>query len=444
MSSYVTSPFVLEERRLQGIADQCRRDFYLALDQVKGQEEKIRELAERQEESDRNYLRERERAVLWQEKEQAQSFERDKEKKAEIKKRLENTDAELAVYEKRYGSMERALLRQERLWLQLENTVSDFEEIERRIGEQEKEIGEEIQRISAERAAETSRHFHAKGKAGGFLEKGVSLQTAPEEKAAGHMPDSPVKIFEERLQRALTSPFAGKYPSLAALKEQYDREPDHAKTAFAVKNRRHLEKLEEQLEGLLALERREQEKRKETAAQYRAVCRLLGTEPDEELIADGKADRALAGRYHDLYREYEEKKRREYVSAAIASVMEKHGIFYQDSAGDGGRMHFEMEDAQLDISGVESGHLSMEVSGEYAGEKPAWNDKRKAVLAAGRFCVLLAEIEEELKTDHGIVFSRVLTQKPDEETIVMRKRHSAGHQRGGYGAGKERLADRQG
>ena len=97
MSSYVTSPFVLEERRLQGIADQCRRDFYLALDQVKGQEEKIRELAERQEESDRNYLRERERAVLWQEKEQAQSFERDKEKKAEIKKRLENTDAELAV-----------------------------------------------------------------------------------------------------------------------------------------------------------------------------------------------------------------------------------------------------------------------------------------------------------------------------------------------------------
>ena len=50
MSSYVTSPFVLEERRLQGIADQCRRDFYLALDQVKGQEEKIRELAERQEE----------------------------------------------------------------------------------------------------------------------------------------------------------------------------------------------------------------------------------------------------------------------------------------------------------------------------------------------------------------------------------------------------------
>ena len=59
MSSYVTSPFVLEERRLQGIADQCRRDFYLALGQVKGQEEKIRELAERQEESDRNYLRER-------------------------------------------------------------------------------------------------------------------------------------------------------------------------------------------------------------------------------------------------------------------------------------------------------------------------------------------------------------------------------------------------
>ena len=78
---------------------------------------------------------------------------------------------------------------------------------------------------------------------------------------------------------------------------------------------------------------------------------------------------------------------------------------------------------------------------EYAVIRPELTIKLSA-FASGK--ELLAEIEEELKTDHGIVFSRVLTQKPDEETIVMRKRHSAGHQRGGYGAGKERLADRQG
>lgn len=441
MSSYVTSPFVLEERKLQGIADQCRRDFCLALDEVKEQEEKIRELAKRQEESDKNYRREKEEAVLLREKEQALFAERDKKKKAELKKRLKNLDTELAVYEKRYGSMERALLRQDRLWLQLDNTVCDFAEIERRIREQEKKVREEIQTISGERAAEASRYFYAGSETGSLGAKGISLQTVPEEKNAGYMPDSPVKIFEKKLQRALSSPFAEKYPSLAAMKEQYNREPDYAKAAFAVKNREYLEKLERQLEGLLALERREQEKRRETAIQYRAVCRLLGMVPDEELMADEKADRALAGRCHDLYREYEEKKRQEYVSAAIASVMEKHGIFYQDGAEDVGKMHFDMEDAQLDISGVDSGHLRMEVSGEYAGEKPALNDKRKAALAAGHFCELLTEIEEELKTDYGIVFCRVLTQKPDEETIAMRRRHSAGSEKGRYGAGKDRMAD---
>lgn len=442
MSSYVTSPFVLEERRLQGIADQCRRDFFLALDEVKGQEEKIKELAKRQEESDKNYLREKEEAPLLRDKEQALFAERDKKKKAELKKRLENLDTELAVYEKRYGSMERALLRQDRLWLQLENTGCDFVEIERRIREQEKEVREEIQMISGEKAAEASRYFHAERETGGLGAKGVSLQTTPEDKIAGYMPDSPVKIFEEKLQRALASPFAGRYPSLAAMKEQYEREPDYAKAAFAVKNRKYLEKLEGQLAGFLALEQREQEKRKETAAQYRAVCRLLGMVPDEELMMDEKADRALAGRYHDLYREYEEKKRQEYVSAAIASVMEKHDIFYQDGAENDARMLFEMEDAQLDISGVDSGHLRMEVSGEYAGEKPTLNDKRKAALAAGHFCALLTEIEEELKTDYGIVFCSVLTQKPDEETIVMRRRHSAGNEKGRYSVGKDRLADR--
>lgn len=423
MSSYMTSPFVLEERRLQGIADQCCRDLERALKEVEEQERRMEKLAERQEEEDRDYYLEIERALLLRDEKLAHQTKENKKKRERLEEKLKGINAELRIYEKRYGGMEAAADRQRRLWLQLRNTAGDFGEVERHIEEQEKEIEKEVREISERRAGKRMQSLYLEKDADVRGMKGISLQMENKEKTGGYMQASLAEVFGENLRYALALPCAEKYPSLALLRDRYEREPDYAKAAFAVKNKGRLKALTEQIERLALREQEDQEKRLEIKRRYGVLCGLMGIEPDGKLMADSDAGRALAERYHELYHKYTEKKRQQYVEASISAVMEKHGIYYQSGAEDeSGGIRFEMEDALLEVSGTDSGHLRMEVAGEYAGDAPTLNEKRKALTSAEHFCLLFTEIEEELARDYGIRFSRVMTKEPEEETILMKKK----------------------
>lgn len=80
-----------------------------------------------------------------------------------------------------------------------------------------------------------------------------------------------------------------------------------------------------------------------------------------------------------------------------------------------------MDNASVDVSGTENNHLVMEVSGQYSGDVPTLNERRKSVSSAQHLCSLLKSIEAELKAEYGIVFGNILTEQPGEATIVMRR-----------------------
>lgn len=421
MSSYLTSPFVLEERRLQGIVDQCSHNFYCALLEVEEQEKRISRLKKRQEEKDSDYYVAKEDAVISQREQQKRLSKESKEKKAALEEHLKRIEIELDAFSKQYEGMESAMGRQRRLTLQLRNTFEDFAEIEQCITKHEEDIWRDIRTISEKKAGMSNQYSYLERNTDHSALKGVSLQI---EKKAEYVQDSPVKIFEEKLKSAMASTYAGQYISLNELKEQYEKEEDYAKAAFAVSHMKQLEAILKQLEGLSTLEQRDLEERSEVVLRYKAVCRLMRLPVDEKLIADEKANRMLMRKYNEYYKKYEEKQKEQYITESITSVMEKHGIFYQnsDAEQEDGAIHFEMENALLDVSGMDSDRLIMEVSGEYAGEEPTLNEKRKSVSAAGHFCSLLSEIETELERDYGIVFRQVLTENPSEETIKMKRR----------------------
>ena len=85
-------------------------------------------------------------------------------------------------------------------------------------------------------------------------------------------------------------------------------------------------------------------------------------------------------------------------------------------------MHFQMDMANLEISGLEHNQLIMEVSGEYEGNAPTLNEKRRSVSSAQHFCSIMDDILDDLEYEYGVIFGRVLAERPSEETIVMKKK----------------------
>ena len=97
MSSYVTSPFVLEERRLQGIVNKCNEELQCALRAVERQQEEILRKQKEQEEQDAAYHRGQQEEKNRYEEEKAIQLERDRKRKIQLKEQLKNLQIELVV-----------------------------------------------------------------------------------------------------------------------------------------------------------------------------------------------------------------------------------------------------------------------------------------------------------------------------------------------------------
>ena len=63
MSSYIESPFVIEQRRLQGIVNQCQEDLKQAINQVENQIQHMKEMALKQRQEDDKYYSDQQETV---------------------------------------------------------------------------------------------------------------------------------------------------------------------------------------------------------------------------------------------------------------------------------------------------------------------------------------------------------------------------------------------
>lgn len=419
MSSYVTSPFVLEERRLQGIVNRCSEELDLALQKVIEQQNSMKQREEEQKQKDRAYFE----AQSGTDQAHIRTLQREKaeleEKKRQLRDMLRTIQLEFQVFQNNHFDLEAIMERHEQLSFWLENSEGNLEELERHILAHVQKAEKKVREQSAKENGRARYSVeHAVKKLGN---KGVSLQMNVQSDSMEEQV-SPLDKYETKMEMAMRSPYQDRFPSLHQLKKEFDLQPEYAKAAFAVNHMRKLDEIIRQLEEIVNSEKAADKKREEAILRYRAICSLMQEEVEESFIADERSTRKLIQISNELYKKYQEIQKHEYVSAAIANVMERHGISYQDSknAAYGSIMRFSMEHASVDISGTENNHLIMEVSGEYRGEAPTLDERRKSVSSARHLCSLLKTIEIELKEDYGIVFGSVLAEQPSEESIEMK------------------------
>lgn len=418
MSSYMTSPFVLEERRLQGIVQQCTADLNNALIAVEMQLQLMETHEQEQKEKDENYQEQMNMAEFRFSLSQKAEREKKQQDLTHLKSILEDIKLEIEVFSKHYGTLESAALRQQKLEYMLSHADGEYTELEKDIQEHLHATEKEMQdRASSESIITVRREVSVtKTKLG---KKGVSLKEHTTETKISSEKNRPADIFNEKVEAALQSKHLQKIPQIRELKREYDSQPEFAKTAFAVKN---MGKLDAYIKRLSKLETQEEKAKKQwnkEVLEYQAFCRLLEIAPMEELISDQSSASKLRQVLKELKDSYQERKTREYISQSVKVVLEKHGIMFQDADEEG--LLFSMEDAQINVVNTGTDLLSMEVMGEYSGDAPTINERRKTVTTAERFCNMLPEIEKALREEFGIIFSKVVTEPPSEEKIVMRR-----------------------
>ena len=417
MSSYVASPFEIETRRLSGIVQECQKELNRAIRDMQDQVDRIAEIQRSRCVEEQKYYQ----AVTENKKKREENIKRERaeriQKKKQLANELERIQIELGAFSRRYGALQNAEERQRKLADELENTQGDPHLIEEKIREHVRRTQEEIKARSREDFGE------GKGLALIGRQKaarGVSLQGIADSGKRVDRTPSKLDIFSQKLKAALEMPESRNVPGLAALKKEFDAQPDYAKSAFAVRN---TEKLEEYLGRLAAIRARGQKKQKDwkkTVGEYLAICSILKTEPDQNLFADPANLMKLQKVCKELESTFVEKRKRDHVAHALTEVMKRHGIEFTN-AGEQDALYFGMEDAELAVSGASSDYLTMAITGQYNGNTPTENDKRKSTAAAKKFCSMLPEIERELREEYGVMFKRISTVDPDENSIPMRK-----------------------
>ncbi len=419
MSSYVTSPFVLEERRLQGIVQQCSMDLNNALIDVEMQLQSMAAHEQERKEKDENYREQMDMESYRFSLSKRAEQEKKQQQRAQIESTLEEIKLEIEIFSKHYGCLESAAIRQQKLEYMLSHAGGVYTKLEKDVQKHLHATEEEMQAMASSQSLITVRHevSVAKTKLG---KKGVSLKEGTAETKNSSEKKSPAVLFDEKLEAALQSRHVQKISKIKELKREYDSQPEYAKTAFAIKN---MYKLDECLKRLSRLEMQGKAAKSQwnkEVLEYQAICRLLEIDPLEELISDQRSAPKLKQELKRLKYRYQERKTREYISHSVKVVLEKHGIMFQDA--DEESLLFSMEGAQVSVVNMGTDLLSMEVVGEYSGDAPTINERRKTVTTAEHFCEMVPVIETELREDYGIIFGKVSTEQPNEEKIVMRRK----------------------
>lgn len=415
MSSYIESAYVIEERRLNGIVQQCCDAVESAKKKVDSQKNQLRELQIAKEEYRKSYVDRKNKLMdrYYAAVEKEASIREQNKRKLLYK--ISGYILEMETYQEIYDCSFSGMERMQSIRTLVESKLDDYSGIEREIRQIMKKTRDEMfDRTCKVFRGEIKDKISSPKSVGHHmvtLEKGI-------EKENDENTEKPADAFLRIIGEVKNSPFFDEVFRNSSIINSFYEQRVYERDLYALKN---MDKLIEMCERIKQIEKRKKakdQKTKEEIKTYIALCGLLGFELDEKLISDSCNEMILEKKNKSLLEEYIKKKRHDYVSGAIRKVMEKRNIVFQDG-NNPDEMVFSMENAGLVITGYDSDRLEIQQVGTFFGESPSSNDKRKSISTAKRFCTLMEEIREELISEYGVSFEGEYIEEPNEENMVM-------------------------
>ena len=433
MSSYVESAFSIERRRLQGIVNQCEKELENALCKLAAKKQE-RELA---------------RNTFQANTAMGSQAQADRRRNADIQKSMlvNNIRARCEFLQKTYFSAidEKAKRKLEEIILfathgdvgeeLLMSMLSGCEEQFAHRMHQDDVASDEYK--AARPASMTSVN------ASQDRRRGVKIGSKKPK-----MQEETVSVKEEFEQKLEIIKSFGRYKEseeLLRIEKEYVSQPDFAKELYAQRNIARLdayiqEELRKRAESSEADEHKEALKE-----QYEVLIGLTGSENDRSIPDIASLD-SISAKSIEIYcdklqSKLIEMRKKEYVSNAVRTVMQRHGIACCAISENVTHPQYYQYDENIDfnITGISQNRFISEINGKFYGKTPTLDERRKSVGSAKKACAFLKAIREELAKEFGIIFDDAEIIEPSEQSIVMKKISSGHSEQTAFYSGKEQV-----
>lgn len=418
MSSYIETPFIIEQNRLQGIVNSCRDDLKKAINSLQEQREVMRQIGI--DITAKENAKEVRAVSAMDSAKQAYNAELadEKEKSDNMKKELMQKLQNIRTQTKFANDTENILSKVSEIERKIRTTssISVLNDMQEEINLCEEQMLHKIEHNTEDTYRITE--YHTSYISG---EKGVSLSNF-EKTEKRTFREKLSDIFEQKIEMALANPHADRILSLKKMRREYNATADYEKDVYAKMHEKELEKILEKLSAMENSNRSSAEKKAISQKRYIALCGMLDITPDYQLLNDDNSTARLDTLNKEMFKRYNEHKKHEYLANALAVVLKRHDIEFQDSsAGEHeSKFNFSMENAELSVSSTNNGILSMHVTGVYNGQHKTANDMRKSIASAVHLCSSMKSIRNELASEFGIYFQEIRTESPTEENITMK------------------------
>ena len=420
MSSYVESAYSIEHRRLQEIVNQCKKELEDALGKVKEKEQEreqnkslFRSNMNRGEQSQRN---------------------RDCEKAAE-KVIFKNGILEKCDFiEKRYMDVLDASVKRRLDEIRVFAGSGAISEalLKNMLGGCEAQLAKKAQHTYEISRKREEKYHIAELPDGGKVDakKGVKLGKRRQENTEDTNTDK--KEFEQKLELVKSIERYKNDEQVLLIEKEYRSQPDFAKGLYARRKITELNLLlQEEIRAKEAFH--EDRKRRELLKKrYRVLIELTCGkdchDTPEVARLDDMTDQSIENLCEKLQKILIEKRKKEYMSNAVKSIMQRHGIpCWTVNENDANLQRYQYDqNVDFDISGLSQKRFIVEMNGKFYGKTPTLDECRKSVRSAKRACSFLKTIREELEEEFGIVFDDMELVEPSEKSIVMRTAGDAG------------------
>lgn len=414
MSSYVESAFSIERRRLQGIVNQCEKELENALCKL---------------------------ATKKQEKEQARNIfqtntaigrrtQGDNRKNTDIQKSIlvNNIRARCEFLQKTYFSVIDETVKRKLDEIILFATHGDVREelLMSMLSACEEQLDRRIHQDNVVADKYKVAHLASVTPATAVQDRRRGIKIGSKKQNPLEGTTAVKEEFEQKLEIIKSFDRYKKCEELLQIEKEFITQPDFAKELYAQQNIARLD-------AYIQEELRKKEQASESDGhkealkkQYEVLIGLTGSENDQSIpdvdSLDNISAKSIETYCEKLQSRLIEMRKKEYVSNAVRTVMQRHGIAcctISDNVTLPQSYQYD-ENIDFNISGISQNRFISEINGKFYGKTPTLDERRKSVGSAKKACEFLRAIREELAKEFGIIFDEANIIEPSEKSIVMK------------------------
>ena len=418
MSSYYSSAFSIEERRLSGILDKCREELAEASEKVKKQRLKNEEQKQARKVRDANYEGEVKKTVHSKANRKVEQKIIESGQREQLGLRLRRIGETIQLFEREHDIKLQASGRQKRLEEWIENDDVPLLEMEKRVKEHQEKAENEIHYFRE--MVKEKKQLSPGKRTASRLNREVSLRiendTSYDEETVGTR-------FSRKLKAVMERPGSESIPEFKELEEKLLHTPGSHREVFAAMHMDELEALVKEFDSQEAEREKQSTEIEVFTERYLAYCLLLKEPPDPTILSRQVSIHALKQVVQKKEKQYQTMRLTQYMQDAIVTILKRHGIIFAGTveAPHGDVQRFDSGDIELEVSGTEHELFTMQMFGHYSGETPTLDEKRKGLAEGVRICGIMETIMQELHEEYGIVFETIAVEEPQEKTFRMRK-----------------------